>query len=375
MSKSTSHYDLQIRSQQISLAKNELEVIFDNSNFPVLAVDQDRRIVRANLATGDWGLGSAAFVMGRHLEDILVRCRDIPADKFKAKLLIAWQEMLNSDESTLPVTDAGDFECNKVPIIRLQKIQSLTIRDGLVPRLFAICVLRTREDMLADVAIIDQISRRSQRRRLATDPHDRPIQHLIAAQHALMFEQSARRDKSRKTDMDTGLAHILTLIEHSIGLLRQVSQEENTVESGDFSMEIEVLKLFDSMEEFSGSADLSCSIFPAAINLPVTFAKNLLYIIREALLNALKNGFAEHVSVQLAVRADRLHLMISDDGIGFDADAALERGEGNGIEKIRDTVRAMNGSIKFFSSPGTGCVVSGCWNSRVARPIQGRITV
>jgi PAS domain S-box-containing protein len=76
-------------------------------------------------------------------------------------------------------------------------------------------------------------------------------------------------------------------------------------------------------------------------------------VIQEALQNSVRHNGGAPIRVSLSLAGDELHLVIADDGKGFDVDHARHNG-GLGLVSMRERVRQVNGSILFTSSPGKG---------------------
>ncbi|HEY1772708.1 MAG TPA: ATP-binding protein [Gammaproteobacteria bacterium] len=77
----------------------------------------------------------------------------------------------------------------------------------------------------------------------------------------------------------------------------------------------------------------------------------LFRVVQEALTNVAKHGRAKRLSVQLVRREAEVHLVIEDDGRGFDPAIA---GPGMGMLGMRERVIALKGSFEFRSQPGHG---------------------
>jgi signal transduction histidine kinase len=73
------------------------------------------------------------------------------------------------------------------------------------------------------------------------------------------------------------------------------------------------------------------------------------YTVAEALANATKHARASVVRVEAAVRGDRLHVSVRDDGVGG-ADPA----RGSGLIGLTDRIEALEGRITVASPPGLG---------------------
>lgn len=81
----------------------------------------------------------------------------------------------------------------------------------------------------------------------------------------------------------------------------------------------------------------------------------LFRVLQESLTNARKHAQARQVKVSLTRLADELHLMIQDDGQGFDPQVT-PRGH-YGLISMRERAKQYGGQIDITSSPGNGCRV------------------
>lgn len=79
---------------------------------------------------------------------------------------------------------------------------------------------------------------------------------------------------------------------------------------------------------------------------------------REALSNALRHAFSEHVWVRVRVgRQGAICILIVDDGIGLPPRLARGRRPGLGLGLIRERIEAVQGSVRIRSRPGRGTAV------------------
>jgi signal transduction histidine kinase len=83
----------------------------------------------------------------------------------------------------------------------------------------------------------------------------------------------------------------------------------------------------------------------------------LLRIAHEALHNAVRHAKAEHVVVRLAGDHDKPVIEVTDDGIGFDPDAAGIRSLHLGLTSMEERARELDGRLRIDSSPGHGTTV------------------
>jgi signal transduction histidine kinase len=78
----------------------------------------------------------------------------------------------------------------------------------------------------------------------------------------------------------------------------------------------------------------------------------LFRVAQEALQNAVKHSRARNVAVRLRRSEAGVLLTITDDGVGFDLDAAP--GEGLGLVSMTERLESIGGALKILSKPGEG---------------------
>lgn len=78
-------------------------------------------------------------------------------------------------------------------------------------------------------------------------------------------------------------------------------------------------------------------------------------VVQESLTNVVKHADARTVSVLLELRESWLHLIVEDDGSGFDP-AASVAGERvpQGLSGMRERLRLVGGNLELESAPGVG---------------------
>jgi PAS domain S-box-containing protein len=90
--------------------------------------------------------------------------------------------------------------------------------------------------------------------------------------------------------------------------------------------------------------------------LPEEIGVCLFRVLQEALHNAVKYSGVKHIEVRLAERSHEVHLMISDQGRGFDVESVVH-GKGLGLTSMRERVRLVNGTIAIESKPKHGTTI------------------
>ena len=78
---------------------------------------------------------------------------------------------------------------------------------------------------------------------------------------------------------------------------------------------------------------------------------NIYRIIQECSQNISKYAGARHVSITIISRDKMLHIVVTDDGVGFDTAA---KRNGIGISNIRSRVNSFGGNVEIVSEKGKG---------------------
>ncbi len=87
---------------------------------------------------------------------------------------------------------------------------------------------------------------------------------------------------------------------------------------------------------------------------PAAVALQLFRIQQEALNNCAKHAAASQVSVRLILRPDRVRLLVTDDGRGFESGS---RPGGRGLTGMSERASLFGGTVRVHSRPGAGTTV------------------
>jgi signal transduction histidine kinase len=93
------------------------------------------------------------------------------------------------------------------------------------------------------------------------------------------------------------------------------------------------------------------------LKLTTTQETELFWIAQEILNNIIKHAQAGEVHVGLSAEAGHFRMLIEDDGVGFDSDAAEQAG-GQGLRNIQERARKINAACAIASTPGQGTKIT-----------------
>ncbi|MEM6523729.1 MAG: PAS domain-containing protein [Bacteroidota bacterium] len=88
------------------------------------------------------------------------------------------------------------------------------------------------------------------------------------------------------------------------------------------------------------------------------FEIHLYRITQEAVNNILKYSQANKVVIQLMKYTDEIVLTIEDDGIGFDLNEVISKGDNFGLKSMKTRTNSLSGDFNIDSAPGRGTIIT-----------------
>lgn len=213
---------------------------------------------------------------------------------------------------------------------------------------------RGREITAATLAQAESELRAIERTKLAVELHDSLAQTLsgvaMELETAEQFTQGAREELVHHMKI-AGLTLKSSRLElrNCLADLRSRALEEPT---------------FDRAIQTALRPFITRIVVSVRFNVPRTiFTDNtvhaVLRIIRELVLNAIRHGQATKVKIAGSFECDTLRFSVTDNGCGFDPDAAPGVLQGHfGIQGIRERVRELDGRLTIDSQPGNGARIT-----------------
>lgn len=190
----------------------------------------------------------------------------------------------------------------------------------------------------------------TERRRIARELHD-DLSQGLALLSVEMDLLGQNRPKSAE-EIGAELRHLSASARHLSSCVHDLSYQLHP-------LKLEQLGLVPAVrglcQEFGLAHGMAVEFLERAVpeRLPDEAAVCLYRIAQEALQNVAKHSKARHARVELAGMPNGVQLRVSDDGAGFDFDAALRRG-GLGLGSMRERLRLVAGSLLIDSRPGAG---------------------
>ncbi len=188
-----------------------------------------------------------------------------------------------------------------------------------------------------------------ERRAIARELHDELGQMLTALRMEAVWLRN--RLNGAEPAVAARAADLCGLIDKTIGDVRSIAIRLRPGILDDLGL-VDALEWYTA--DFEKRTGVTC-IFEHRNIAPVnaTVATTAYRIAQEALTNIARHADARTVSVALTAADGRLRLSVSDDGEGFDPEAASE-GDGLGLAGMRERAALVGGRLGVRSTPGQG---------------------
>ncbi len=192
-----------------------------------------------------------------------------------------------------------------------------------------------------------------ERKRIARELHDDTAQALTSVLVRLrLLERSAGDGRLR-----AGITELRDLTGEALEGVRRMAIDLRPPMLDDLGLEA-ALQAF--VQDFSHRWPVKAKFTSGRLGrLPLDVELVLYRIVQEALSNVAKHANASRVEARLTRRGRSLHLVIEDDGCGFDVEAAKSsRGSGLGLFGMEERLALIGGSVRVESAVGRGTRVS-----------------
>lgn len=252
--------------------------------------------------------------------------------------------------------------------------QRLAIAAGLLAAVAATATawavsLRREVRRQTAIAVEEEASRRAaaleyevalrERSRIAADLHDTLLQTMTGIGYQLKFCTSGF-DDAVPSEMGEHLGTAERLVSHAARQLRGTVWSLRSMPDVRQPLADAVSALLRLLAE-GRSVQVSVETSGAPCPVHETVARQLLFVVQEAVLNALHHGAAKAVAVRLsfAPGAAGLEMAVRDDGLGFDVGLQPGPALGHfGIQGMRERVESLDGDFEIESAPGGGTTVT-----------------
>lgn len=223
--------------------------------------------------------------------------------------------------------------------------------------------LRESHDELRRLSGLLVTIQEDERRRIALDLHDGLGQSLslikLSLENIAGLLGTGAADEARES-----LQQLIPRVREALTEVRRVSTELRPSILDDLGMLPTLSWFFREFEAACGHIAVEKTFSIAEHQVPVPLQITLYRILQEATNNIVKHAGADKVRVSLHCADEVLHLLIEDNGCGFEPDSVrCEEGQqrGLGLLSMRERATFSGGIYRLTSSPGHGTRIEVSW--------------
>jgi len=212
--------------------------------------------------------------------------------------------------------------------------------------------LLRRQQQLRVLASELVLAEERERRRIATGLHDHACQTLVLSKMKLQ-----RVQRSLPAEIRSSIVDVSNSLDGTIESVREMTFDLSSPALYRFGLEVALKELLQ--DKLKAQPDLRYHFRddgvpkPAAEDVRIALFQS----VRELLTNVIKHARAHEVALDISRCQDSIKIMVTDDGVGFDAAnvlAAPSRSRGFGLFSIRERLDLIGGAFYVESQSGQG---------------------
>jgi PAS domain S-box-containing protein len=218
-----------------------------------------------------------------------------------------------------------------------------------------------RRELLARLVFAQE----DERRRIAREMHDQLGEQLTALGLHVRGLQDAVADAPALIERADALERVTQELDRSVDelvwALRPTALDDLGLRAA----------LENYLQDWSSRGGVAAELHTAGLSvdrLSTEIETTLYRIAQEALTNVAKHAKATSVAVLLERRPDHISLVIEDDGVGFDSNAAGRTSQGFGLLGMQERAALIGANLEIESVAGGGTSIL----VRIATPQEGR---
>ncbi len=318
------------------VAERHYHRLFDVNTSPIFLIDPSGEVLEANPAALELHPGAA----GRLVTELF----DVPNhDLVEGRVIQIALRPPDDEEERIFRVSVSNFEPSAVGSIRQVVLEDVTeeYRNEREARAWAIEVLQAQED---------------ERRRIAREIHDDPLQRLLqlARRLEVLGSPTEQIDGLERVEQ---FATVREELLNVVGHLREVTRGLHPAGLDQHGLVAAVRGLVVDLEvdeglttDFIVTGDVVSGSHEAEVG--------LFRIVQEAVRNVIRHAHAATLVVSIHYADDCAHVTIVDDGVGFDVSRdSLVSGNHLGILSMRERANLLDGHCEVSSTVGEGTTV------------------
>jgi signal transduction histidine kinase len=219
--------------------------------------------------------------------------------------------------------------------------------------------IKQKEKAQADAAELRRLlhqNRETERRHIASELHDGPLQELAG----LSMELALLAHTLTNEDTTAYVLGLRTRQERIAQQLRAINQSLRPPVLVHFGLLVAIRTHTESLRALPDHPQISTELAEEINPIPEEISIPLFRICEHALKNVLQHARAQTIYVRLQEKSQQLHLEIEDDGCGFALPTRwleFARSGHLGLVTMMEYAEASGAQFEIHSQPGTGTLI------------------
>jgi len=237
----------------------------------------------------------------------------------------------------------------------VEKAEALTTQIGVVLDYLS-GDIKQASQLIEDVNQQQQIglkviqAQEEERKRVAREIHDGPAQSLAnVALRSELIEKILMQEEIEKAR--TELKELKIMLRDSVADVRRIIFDLRPMALDDLGL-IPTLKKYIENVSNQSKIEIQLKTFGKEVRLPSLMEVAIFRLVQESLNNVVKHSKATECLLKVEFQKERIFVIITDNGVGFDMNQQSK--DGFGLLGMKERMKLLEGDIVIHSSVGKG---------------------
>jgi signal transduction histidine kinase len=368
-SERTARLEAELAEQAHLRAEALYRNLFDSNQAPILITNGDGEVVEANAsAYRVFPLGTSFDADGHHNGSAGPRLIDVIGAEAASQVLshlVSTRSSGSAPIGSIPLSEQVKpvaFRVDEEPVFFRPTATTLESEGGIngMQVVFEDVTAETRRRQRMEAFATQVVlAQEEERRHIAQDLHDGPVQTLIhlCRQIDSVEASSPTQGLSGRRDGQT-LSDLRLIVEGTVAELRGIAKGLRPSILDDLGLVASISQLLTDAG-LRNDFETSIGVTGAERRLPPSVELALFRVSQEALSNVERHAHASKIAVGLAFEGNGLRLLVRDDGVGIadDQNGGTPRSESLGLPGMAERASLIGGTFVIHSEPGSGTTV------------------
>ncbi len=350
------------RKAEKSLAESERKYrhIFENAVEGIFQTTPEGRFISVNPAFALMHGYDSPGEMAASINDIGHQLYVNPEDRIRFMEILAQKGVIEAFEVQLCKKDGGRIwvslkaraiqDSNGATLYHEGMAENITERKRVEEE------VRLKNEQLQELRGKLSEFEENERKKISRELHDQIGQNLAIVGLNMNMLQTLIPDDSTEL-IRSRLRDSLSLIKQTTASIRNLMTDLRSPVLDDYGL-VAAIRLYGNQCAFRGGFQVMIQGGELALRLPAHIENAMFRIVQEALTNVIKHAKATEALVDIRTEDGRLHVSVTDNGIGFDQAEISGKDGGWGLSTMMERALLVGGTGRVTSRPGEGTRVA-----------------